>query len=93
MFAMPVAKESETFAGRFARRPDADVIEIGQAKAMHHETATADIAADFATDVILRLAFIGNREDTHAAIVGRANQTNQPRRSFRHWRVSFPLAA
>ena len=73
MLAMSMPKKAETFAGGFRRRTDANVINICQAESMNSKAATADVAADFAVDVILRPPILGDGEDAHAAIVGSPN--------------------
>jgi hypothetical protein len=62
MFAMAVAQEAEAFTGGVARRANADMVDIAQAKSMHRKASAADVGRDFPEHVILRTVFVRNRE-------------------------------
>jgi len=60
VFAVAVPEKAETLAGTVARTIHANVVEIGQAQAMHGKAAAADVARDFLEDVVKRPARVGD---------------------------------
>src|SRR5689334_17066968 len=81
-----VAKQEPlALAGAVLRPAHAHVVHRSQPQAMQRETATADLAGDFAEGVVARRTAGGDAERTDAVTVRRIHQSD---RSSRLW-LSF----
>lgn len=84
MFASPVTKKTQAFAGAIGRGADADVVNVGKPQAMNDEGPPADLARDFLEDIMLRAFPAGDGEQSDAGGVGGLHQSNHARRLCGH---------